>query len=255
MSIFGQPGHDIRLEWGEEGITALGAECAVLVVVDVLSFSTTVDIALSRGARVLPVRWRDERGIEAARAAGAIPAGEWEWSLRPASVLTIPAGTLLALPSPNGATLCAMAANAGTQVLTGCLRNARAVARMARVLAQGGPIGVVPAGERWGVDVLTDLGTTGTLRPSAEDLLGAGAIVDALITAGAQWPSAEASLAARAYRAAGPDVGAVVASSSSGKDLSQAGHMRDVDLAIAVNSSKMAPYLDEGVFVDVTPRR
>ncbi|WP_240687361.1 2-phosphosulfolactate phosphatase [Amycolatopsis suaedae] len=239
----GQHGHGIRVEWGAEGVTALAAECAVLVVVDVLSFSTTVDITLGRGAHVLPVRWRDDAALEAAKRAGAVPAGEWEWSLRPASVVQIPAGTLLALPSPNGATLTVAAARTGRHVFAGCLRNAKAVAAAAHALAGDEPVGVVPAGERWRKD--------GTLRPSAEDLIGAGAIVDALQSAGARRPSVEAALAARAYRAAGPDVGAVVTGSSSGKELLSAGHVRDVDLAIAVNTSTVAPYLDGGVFVDL----
>ncbi|MGW4133022.1 hypothetical protein [Amycolatopsis japonica] len=44
---------DIRLEWGPEGVAALGADCAVLVVVDVLSFCTTTDLVLGNGGRVL----------------------------------------------------------------------------------------------------------------------------------------------------------------------------------------------------------
>ncbi|WP_440899807.1 hypothetical protein [Actinosynnema sp.] len=41
-AVFGQQGCRVRLEWGGEGVSALGGECAVLVVVDVLSFSTAV---------------------------------------------------------------------------------------------------------------------------------------------------------------------------------------------------------------------
>jgi 2-phosphosulfolactate phosphatase len=256
VNIFGQAGHDIRLEWSGEGIGALGGECAVLVVVDVLSFSTTTDLVLERGGRVLPLLWQDAEAERAARKAGAVLAGERGWSLRPASVLDVPPGTLLALPSPNGASLCAAAATTGAHVLTACLRNARAVARHARYLAEGRPVGVIPAGERWAVGSYTPkAGHAGTLRPSVEDLLGAGAVVDALIAEGLQWPSAEASMASRAFRAAGPDVGAVVRSSSSAKELIEAGHGRDVDLAAEVDVSDVTPYLVDGVLHDAAPYR
>ncbi|WP_199430074.1 2-phosphosulfolactate phosphatase [Qaidamihabitans albus] len=254
MNVFGQGGHDIRLEWSAEGVAALGGECPVLVVVDVLSFSTTVDLALGRGGRVLPLPWGDADAARAAKQAGALLPDERGWPLRPFSVLTTPPGTFLALPSPNGATLCTLAAETGAHVLTACLRNARAVAEVANALAGGRPTGVIPAGERWDTGLAARDGAIGPLRPCVEDHLGAGAVVDALLGLGVQWPSPEASLAARAFRAAGPDVGAVVAGSASGQELREAGHGGDVDLAIAVNRSPVAPLLVEGSFQDVTHR-
>lgn len=255
MNVFGQGGYDIRLEWSAEGVTALGDECPVLVVVDVLSFSTTVDLALMRGGWILPMRWGDPDASEAARRAGAMLPDEHGWSLRPFSVLSTPPGMLIALPSPNGATLCTLAAGTEARVLTACLRNARAVAEVALALAKGSPVGVVPSGERWGFGVGAPPDSVGSLRPCVEDHLGAGAVVDALIAAGARWPSPEASMAARAYRAAGPDLGAVVAGSSSGAELREAGRGGDVDLAVAVNRSSVAPLLVEGVFQDAVRRQ
>jgi 2-phosphosulfolactate phosphatase len=254
LGIFGQGGHDIRLEWSAEGVTALAEECAVLIVVDVLAFSTTVDLALMRGCRVLPLRWGDSAATEAATAAGASLYDDDGRALRPTSLLRTPPSSFLALPSPNGAALCVAAADTGVKVLTGCLRNAKAVAEVARALAAGAPVGVVPAGERWGVDILAEPGAVGPLRPCVEDHLGAGAIVDALIALGLHRPSPEAAQAARAFRAAGPDVGAVVAGSASGKELLNGGHGGDIDLAIAVNRSSVAPYLVEGSFRNVAAR-
>ena len=43
----------LRCEWGLEELLALRPFCDAVVIVDVLSFSTAADIALSNGAAVL----------------------------------------------------------------------------------------------------------------------------------------------------------------------------------------------------------
>lgn len=234
--MFGQEGSQLRLEWGDEGVTALGGLCAVLVIVDVLSFSTAADIVVSRGAALRPVRWTDRE--QAARPADP------SWSLRPSSLVDMPAGTLLELPSPNGATLCDLAASTGSVVLAGCLRNARAVALAARELAQGGPIGVIPAGERWGVDINSPkTAHRGPLRPAIEDLVGAGAVMATLLGYGSA--SVEACVAAEVFARA--PVEDIVAGCVSGRELVAAGHAGDVELASQVNVSTAVPRLVDGV--------
>jgi hypothetical protein len=71
----------ILCEWGMAGVETLHAHVAVLVIVDVLSFSTAVDVAASRGAIVYPFPFS-----EAQEAVGGVPAREcWpDGSLRPA---------------------------------------------------------------------------------------------------------------------------------------------------------------------------
>ncbi|WP_427168214.1 hypothetical protein ACQF4J_42955 [Streptomyces sp. C1-1] len=64
------------------------------------------------------------------------------------------------------------------------------------------PLAVIAAGERW---------PDGSLRPALEDLLGAGAIIDELVSHGAGPLSPEAA-AARACFTGTPDVAAAVAS-------------------------------------------
>ena len=56
-----QAGHRIRLEWGPTGAAVIARRADVAVVVDVLSFTTTVTVAVERGITVYPFRWRDER--------------------------------------------------------------------------------------------------------------------------------------------------------------------------------------------------
>lgn len=241
---YAQDGYDIRLEWGPQGADVLAGVCGALVVVDVLSFSTAVDIAVARGARVLPLPWQDEEAAAAAKAAGAVLAGERSWSLRPGSLTDIPAGTLLAVPSPNGATLCTRAAATGVRVLAGCLRNARAVAVQALAAAGGRPVGVLPAGERWGVDGRP-------LRPAFEDLLGAGAIIAALRVLGGGTVSREAAAAATVALAT-DDPAAALAECTSGRELITWQRQADVELAAELDVSHAAPVLVDGVLADVS---
>jgi 2-phosphosulfolactate phosphatase len=136
----------------------------------VLSFSTSVEIATSRDAMIFPYRWKDASAAVFAASVGAIVAdargGSLGYSLSPQSLVHLPRGTRIVMPSPNGATL-----TLGTGLvpaLAGCLRNARAVAAVAQ--SYGKRIAVIPAGERWPSD--------GSLRPAFEDWVGAGAIIE-----------------------------------------------------------------------------
>jgi 2-phosphosulfolactate phosphatase len=149
-------------------------------------------------------------------------------------LVDIPAGALLALPSPNGATLCTRARG---RVLVGCFRNATAVARAA--LSQPGPVGVIAAGERWDLDGRP-------LRPGLEDYLGAGAIVAAMSDLGGGSVSPEARVAAAAARSV-DDVVATVAECASGRELIKWDRPGDVALASEVEVSDTAPVLVDGV--------
>src|SRR5262249_16387779 len=115
----------IHCEWGRGGLEALGPGSDVVIVVDVLSFSTCVEIAISRGAVVFPFAWTDARAAEFAREIGpelAGPRGRSHVSLSPVSFLDVAPGARIVLPSPNGATLSRDVGRA--LVLAGCLRNA-----------------------------------------------------------------------------------------------------------------------------------
>jgi 2-phosphosulfolactate phosphatase len=219
-----QAGFDPRLEWAAEGAVLLARACPVLVVVDVLRFTTAVEVAVARGARVVPRRW---------------PGGEASGpsSLSPVSLLGIPPGSRLELASPNGATVSLDAADAGAVVLAGCLRNASAVAAAARRL--GGPVGVVAAGERW---------PDGSLRPAVEDLVGAGAILHAL---GGR-PSPEARAAVAAFLDAAADLPATLAGCASGRELAARGHAADLRLAAEHDVSQAVPRLSGGAFAQLS---
>jgi hypothetical protein len=103
-----QPGFDPRLAWASQGGTLLAGACPVLVVVDILRFTTAVDVAVAHGALVIPERWAGREGPGDAGRAAQRPdpdAGSTVPSLSPVSILGIPAGTRVALASPNGATV------------------------------------------------------------------------------------------------------------------------------------------------------
>jgi 2-phosphosulfolactate phosphatase len=235
--IFDQQEFDIRCEWGEPGVAVLAPISDVIVIVDVLSFSTSVEIAVSRGAMVFPYRWRDDTALAYAtsvRATLAEPGRHLaRCSLSPASLIGIPKGTRIVLPSPNGSTL-TLAAKP-TPVLAGCLRNARAVAHVAR--QYGRKIAVVPAGERWKDE--------GGLRPSFEDLVGAGAIIHHLD--GSRSPETLVALAA--FHAVASNLDGALRQCSSGKELIERGFETDVELAAQLNVSECAPVLVNDAYV------
>jgi len=131
------------------GVETLHAHVAVLVIVDVLSFSTAVDVAASRGAIVYPFPFSEAQAAQLiADRVGAVVArprhkAEGQFSLSPASLTRIPNGTKLMLPSLNGGRLSVAAGRAPGRisVLTCCLRNTAAVAVAAQALAGDGPSG------------------------------------------------------------------------------------------------------------------
>ena len=235
-----------RCEWGEAGVQRLAPLSDIVVVVDVLSFSTAVDIAVERGAVVYPCRWRDDRAERLASEVDALlavprsgPGQAAPYSLSPASLQAIPAGTRLVLPSPNGATLSQLAAAHCPVVLAGCLRNAAAVAYTVRVL--GGTVAVIAAGERW-----VEAGAlTGSLRPAVEDLAGAGAILAALAAAR---PSPEALAAIGAWQVAQAHLDKFLAACASGQELRDRGFTRDVELAGQLDVSRAVPHLVDGAY-------
>lgn len=244
-----QTGAGIRVEWGQAGAQTLGPHSAALMVVDVLSFTTAVSVAVDAGTAVLPYPWRDGGAEEyAARHDATLAVGrratspQRPWSLSPTALRLAPAPRRLVLPSPNGSAIAA--AVSGVPVIAACLRNATAVA--AWMVRQGWgtadlPIAIIPAGEQWpGQDAV---------RPAVEDWIGAGMIVSALVAAGAGPLSSEASAAKTLYEGSN-DVPGLVTECASGRQLTDMGFGDDVVVATEMDSSTAVPVLIDGMFVD-----
>ncbi len=233
----------IRLDWGRAGAETIldGADVAVLV--DVLSFSTAVTVAVEAGIEVWPYRWNDESAREfaaqhqAVLAAGRRRARPGQISLSPATIAASRGVSRLVLPSPNGSTIAARLAEAGIEVLAASLRNASAVAAHLANRNQGGDrIAVIAAGE---------LRPGGELRPAVEDLWGAGAVISALGRFGS---SPEAEAAAAAFAGVRVRLRDVLPACASGQELVDAGFEADVRIAAELDVSAVVPRLRDGCF-------
>lgn len=209
MPPFDQSTYQVRMEWGVAGLSRL-APADIVVVVDVLRFSSTVIAAVERG---------EAYPLDAAAHAVSV----------------------------NGAAVAEAAAARGAVVLLGGLRNAAAVA--ASVLAEQQrraartSVAVIAAGELTGRDAAA------TLRFAVEDQLGAGAVVAALGDLGIDHTSPDAAVAAEAARALGRASTHLLTASGSGLELIAQGKRDEVLAAAARDAASVVPVLRDGVFV------
>jgi len=237
-----QPSYRVRMDWGPTGAAAVAAAGGVAVVVDVLSFTTTLSVAMDAGITVYPFGWKDERAEAYAAERDAVLARGRSVrdgvSLSPATVRAASGVDRLVLPSPNGSAISFGLADSGATVVGASLRNATAVARS--LAATDRPVAVVAAGERW---------PDGTLRPAVEDLWGAGAVLAALVDLGATGLSPEARMAEAAYRAVADRVADELHACASGRELVDAGFATDVAIAAETDTSDVVPVLRGDAFV------
>jgi 2-phosphosulfolactate phosphatase len=78
-----------------------------------------------------------------------------------------------------------------------------------------------------------------------EDLLGAGAVIDALADVGIDYCSPEAAAASAAFTGLRNATGHLIGASASGRELSESGYRGDIDLAIDIDCSTTVPVLGE----------
>lgn len=228
-------GATLEFGWGEAGLRSLAPVADVIVLVDVLTFTTAVSVGVRSGAAMYPYRWRDDRAADYAREAGAHLAGQRgksRYSLSPASLMGLSAGDKLVLPSPNGATLSLR--TDGKPTFAGCLRNAEATARAANMTGRN--IAVIASGERWPRD--------GAFRPALEDQIGAGAILSYLEGT----HSADAYATRALFEGCRDDLPSLLLGCPSGHELTQRGYRTDVELASQFNVDDQAARLSDGAY-------
>lgn len=255
-TVHNQSGHRVRFEWGERGAENVTAD--VVVLVDVLSFTTSLTVAVERGIEVFPFEWRDVRGTEHALRHGAsLAIGRFEAmtradarhvSISPTHLNQLEGIERLVLTSPTGAkiafSLIEANATAKTKVVAASLRNADAVAdhvvRVADALGRKRSVAIIAAGEQW---------EDGSLRIGVEDQWGAGAVIAGLVERGLDDLSIEARTALAAYLGVEDDVREAMHQCVSGRELVERGFGVDVDIAAQVNASRVVPVLRGESFV------
>ncbi len=220
----------IHCEWGIEGINRYSSISDVTIIVDILSFSTCVDIAVSQNAIVYPYKFKEISAIEYAAANNAelasLNRSKENFSLSPLSLMKLSNGTRIVLPSPNGSELSLNSKSDLT--LCACLRNYRAVAEYVNSIS--GNVNVIPAGEKW---------RNGTIRFAVEDYIGAGALISELKGV----LSAEAIVAKKLFESLKPDFKDIISGSLSARELIEKGFQEDVDIAMEVNAGNTIPIL------------
>jgi 2-phosphosulfolactate phosphatase len=125
-------------------------------------------------------------------------------------------------------------------VVAGSLRNRMSVAKWA-LERQG------TKGERFMVAVVAagEVRSDGSLRFALEDLLGAGAIIDALADVGIDYCSPEAAAAAAAFTGLRNATGHLIGASASGRERTTNGQRVQVDNAIEMDASTSVDVLRE----------
>ncbi|MER6526101.1 2-phosphosulfolactate phosphatase [Streptomyces sp. NPDC001508] len=197
------PDSPVHLDWGIDAAQLAASRGDAVVIVDALSFSTTVILAVAHGAAVLPLaraeleRTPDLAELEAEHRARLLANDPADRQL--GDVLTdvgkIQPGDRVIVPSQNGGTICSAITDAPAAAI-GSFRNRTATAEWgARLLAAGtvGRLTLVAAGSSW-----SQMGSRNALRPCIEDGVAAGAVAAALRDSGLGL-SVEASAMAAAF--------------------------------------------------------
>lgn len=76
MPVCKQLDYTARFDWGYEGVEQVGVASDMIVIIDVLSFSTCVDIVTGRAGIVYPYQVKDESAVAFAKQKAALLAGK-----------------------------------------------------------------------------------------------------------------------------------------------------------------------------------
>ncbi|OOE14242.1 2-phosphosulfolactate phosphatase [Fictibacillus arsenicus] len=253
-AFFDQSSYEIKVEWGIRGAREAAKREEILIIVDVLSFSSTVIAAMENEALIYPFpppinekanKYADQ--LDAELVVGREKAFKTgKHSLSPNSFTAVDRGKSYVLCSLNGAA-CVEAAKKIPALLLGSLRNAEAVAEAALELKKktGKPITIIACGERWE----KASGNENELRPAIEDYLGAGAIISSF--EGSLSP--EAFVCKQAFQGSEHILSSLIRNCGSGRELAERGFAKDVDYCLQLNVSSIVPVLSGNKFISFEP--
>jgi 2-phosphosulfolactate phosphatase len=241
------PSYRCTLAWGRRGLAEAASRGDIVVVVDVLSFSTCVVTATQREGVVIPCGHEDDPSELAARLDARLAVRREDdpersgFTLSPLSFLAIESGARVVLPSPNGAACSVLGAGASF-LFAGAIVNATAVGHTVSRLVESTDhtVTIVAAGERY--ETPSD---DGVIRFAVEDYLGAGAILAAIDAE----KSPEAAVCESAFVQVRHRIGEVLWGSESGLELRERGYKDDVHFGAQLDRFSAVPVLVDGAFV------
>lgn len=240
-----------HVDWGRRGVRRAVERGDIIVIVDVLSFSTTVVTAAARGAYIYPCSSHQAAAKVAVQVGGEMAVKRMEvpakgrFSLSPLTFEQVEPGTKVAVVSPNGA-FCARLGRRSPSLFVGCFVNAAAVAKaVSEILAgTGSAVTIIACGER---ERLT--GGRSVIRWAVEDYLGAGAILSGL-----QFDkSPDAVVCEGAFRSCREIMGEIMTECQSGRELAEWGFARDVTFSTRLDVSRCVPVLRGGRLEPLRP--
>jgi 2-phosphosulfolactate phosphatase len=251
MDVYSQTPFDLKVEWGIRGAREAAERKEIMIIVDVLSFSSTVATALQFGAEIYPFpppinektrKYAERLGAElSVGRAESIKTGKR--SLSPVSFSPEDSGRAFVLCSLNGAA-CVEAGKLSPALFAGSLRNAKAVAGAAMKLKEetGSTVTIIPCGERWEQPRAKE----SELRPGIEDYLGAGVILSYM--QGNLSP--EAFVCRQAFLLSQQELPFLIENCGSGKELIERGFSQDVHHCSQLNVTTVVPILSQNKFID-----
>ncbi len=244
--VFSQAPYRCRLDWGAVGAERAARQGDIIVIVDVLSFSTSVVQAVSRGAIIYPCAEDEDTRRLAANLKAEVAVkreqvpDESRYSLSPLTYADISEGSKVILPSLNGGT-CVRCSQSASHIFAGALVNAEATAHTVTEIMRSSDLNVtvIACGER-------EKEPPHDLRPAVEDYLGAGAILTGIPFD----KSPEAQICESAFRANSDRIAELIWDSLSGRELREAGFGEDVRLAARTDIFATAACLKGGAFAN-----
>ncbi len=229
----------------------------ILIVVDVLSFTSSVSTAIAHGGQIIPCL-DTESFLALAHQQDAIPAisrhkavENGGFSLSPVSYIGMKPGTRVAVTSLNGAT-CSALAERLPLVFAASLLNASAVAQCVSSLLADTEynVTVLACGER-----LVEPDGDSELRFAIEDYLGAGAVLSGILnTIRKEQASPEAKVCADTFGAVQSDIAQILWECESGQELRARGFDEDIRHVSQLDLYSAVPVLREGIFARAEDR-